>query len=127
LNLNPDLARIEEVESQGPGNALWMSLLHGEHTTVFDAVGQKGRRAEQVSKTLVRRMQRWQHSGTPVDVFLADQLLLPLALAGGGAFRTPPLSEHARTNMDVIQRFLDVRFAVEAESERAVRVGVLSG
>ncbi|MFT5586566.1 MAG: RNA 3'-terminal phosphate cyclase (ATP) [Cognaticolwellia sp.] len=124
LNLNPDLARIEKVESQGPGNALWMALLHGEHTTVFDAVGAKGRKAEQVSKTLVRRMQRWQHSGTPVDVFLADQLLLPLALAGGGSFRTPPLSEHARTNMAVIERFLDVTFEVLEESERATRVAV---
>lgn len=124
LNLNPDLARIENVESQGPGNALWMALLHGEHTTVFDAVGAKGRKAEQVSKTLVRRMQRWQHSGTPVDVFLADQLLLPLALAGGGAFRTPPLSQHSRTNMDVIGRFLDVGFEVLEESERAARVDV---
>lgn len=126
LNLNPDLARIETVESQGPGNALWMALLHGEHTTVFDAVGMKGRRAEQVSKTLVRRMRRWQHSGTPVDEYLSDQLLLPMALAGGGAFRAMPLSLHARTNMDVITRFLDVEFEVQDESERAVRVDVRS-
>ena len=124
LNLNPDLARIETVESQGPGNALWVTLLHGEHSTVFDAVGMKGRRAEQVSKTLVRRMQRWQHSGTAVDGYLADQLLLPMALAGGGALRTPPLSLHSRTNMDVIARFLGVAFEVDHESERAVRVGV---
>lgn len=124
LNLNPERARIETVESQGPGNALWVTLLHGEHTTVFDAVGMKGRRAEQVAKTLVRRMQRWQHSGTPVDEYLADQLLLPMALAGGGAFRTPPLSQHSRTNMDVIGRFLDVGFEVLEESERAARVDV---
>ncbi len=125
LHLNPDLARIETVESQGPGNALWVTLRHGpqgEQFTVFDAVGQKGRRAEQVAKTLSRRIQRWQHSDTAVDEYLADQLLLPMALAGGGAFRTRTMSRHAQTNILVIQRFLDVAFACTQESERAVRV-----
>lgn len=127
LNLNPDLARIDVVESQGPGNALWVTLRHGpegEQFTVFDAVGQKGRRAEQVVKTLSRRIQRWQHAGVPVDEYLADQLLLPLALAGGGSFRSRTLSRHAETNIGVIQRFLDVPVERIRESERAVRVVV---
>jgi RNA 3'-terminal phosphate cyclase (ATP) len=40
---------------------------------------------------------------------LADQLLLPIALAGAGSFASMPLTLHSRTNIDVIRRFLDVR------------------
>ena len=43
---------------------------------------------------------------------LADQLLLPLALAGSGSFRALPLSRHTKTNIEVIRRFLDVPISV---------------
>jgi RNA 3'-terminal phosphate cyclase (ATP) len=52
-------------------------------------------------------------------VRLADQLLLPLALAGGGSFTAPLLSSQARANMAVIQRFLPVEFAVESRPDQA--------
>jgi len=51
--------------------------------------------------------------GAPVGRHLADQLLLPLALAGGGSFRTLEPTQHTRTNAGVISRFLEVDFAIE--------------
>lgn len=39
---------------------------------------------------------------------VADQLLLPMAMAGCGSFTTPRMSEHLSSNMQVIERFLDV-------------------
>jgi RNA 3'-terminal phosphate cyclase (ATP) len=47
-----------------------------------------------------------------VGRWLADQLLVPIALAGQGAFRTLSLSPHATTNADVIRAFLPVRVSV---------------
>ena len=44
----------------------------------------------------------------PVGQHLADQLLAPLALAGGGSFRTLAPSGHTRTDAQVVERFLDV-------------------
>jgi RNA 3'-terminal phosphate cyclase (ATP) len=61
----------------------------------------------------------------PVGEHLADQLLVPMALAGAGTFRTGPLSLHARTNLDVIERFVPLRFDV-AEQGAAVVVSVQS-
>ena len=46
-------------------------------------------------------------AGVPVGEHLADQLLLPMALAGGGAFKTLPLSLHARTNIEVLRAHLE--------------------
>ena len=40
----------------------------------------------------------------PVGRHLADQLVLPLALAGGGSFRTLPPTQHTRTQLDIIPR-----------------------
>ena len=42
----------------------------------------------------------------PVGPHLADQLVLPLALAGGGRFRTVAPTAHTRTQLAVVQRFL---------------------
>jgi RNA 3'-terminal phosphate cyclase (ATP) len=54
----------------------------------------------------------------PVGEHLADQLLIPLALAGGGSFRTLPLSSHGRTNAVIIARFLPVRICMEDDLVR---------
>ena len=45
----------------------------------------------------------------PLGECLADQLMLPLALAGGGSYRTVPLSSHSQNNAELIQLFLPVR------------------
>lgn len=47
-------------------------------------------------------------SQAPVGEHLADQLLLPMAIGGGGRFRTGPLSLHTRANMEIIHHFIDV-------------------
>ena len=52
------------------------------------------------------------------------QLLIPMALAGGGSFLTTKPSLHTTTNAEVIQRFLPLRIRVEQESELAWRVEV---
>ena len=42
--------------------------------------------------------------------YLADQLLLPFALAGGGSFTTVQPSQHARTAADILERFTGQRW-----------------
>ncbi len=58
------------------------------------------------------------HSTAAVDEHLADQVWLPLALAGAGSFSAAGLNMHAKTNMKVIQQFLAVRFEmIDAEGQ----------
>jgi RNA 3'-terminal phosphate cyclase (ATP) len=77
-----------------------------------------------VADRAVDEMRRYVDAGVPVGEHLADQLLLPLSLAGSGSFATLPLSLHALTQIELIPRFLDVRIAVEedGESRRVVQV-----
>jgi RNA 3'-terminal phosphate cyclase (ATP) len=51
--------------------------------------------------------------GAPVGEHLADQLLIPLALAGGGSYVTGQPSLHTTTNIEVIKKFLAVEITIE--------------
>ncbi|HEV2856561.1 MAG TPA: RNA 3'-terminal phosphate cyclase [Thermoanaerobaculia bacterium] len=118
----PSAFEIREVRSPGPGNVLLLEVETAAVTEVFTGFGEKGVRAEEVAERALREMRRWLDSGVPVGEHLADQLLLPLALAGSGSFVTLPLSLHATTQIDLIPRFLDVRIAVTPVGEGRFRV-----
>ena len=95
---------------QGPGNALMLTLEYEHVTEVFTAFGAKSVTAEQVARHAVQCARRYLCTPAAVGEYLGDQLMLPLALAGGGGFTVDEVSMHARTNAGVIEMFLPVRF-----------------
>jgi RNA 3'-terminal phosphate cyclase (ATP) len=97
-------------DEQGPGNALMLTLDYEHTTEVFTAFGEKSVSAENVAREAVQRARRYLCSTAAVSEYLGDQLMLPLALAGGGGFTVDEVSMHARTNAGVIELFLPVRF-----------------
>jgi RNA 3'-terminal phosphate cyclase (ATP) len=108
LSWPPECLRAESVESPGPGNVVTAEIESENVTEVFTAFGRKGVPAERVARDAAEQVRRYLASGAPAGEHLADQLLLPLALAGGGIFRTLALTPHARTNIEVLRRFLPV-------------------
>ena len=100
---------------EGPGNALLLELQYAGATELFTAFGEKGLPAPVVAERLVAEVQGFHRSGAAVGEHLADQLLLPMALAGGGSFSSSHLSSHLQTNIAVIQKFLPVEFSVAPE------------
>ena len=105
---------IEEVaDPRGPGNVVAIEIQSQHVTEVFTAFGTRGIRAEEVANQAVKAACRYLTADVPVGEHLADQLLLPLALAGGGSFKTLAPSNHTRTNLEVIGRFLDVEITAE--------------
>ncbi len=116
---------IEAVQYPvGPGNAVVLAIETEQVSEVFTGFGERGRPAEAVARSAVEAAKVWLEADVPVDEHLADQLLIPLALTGGGSFRTTKPSLHTMTNAEVIQRFLSVAIRVEQESELAWRVQV---
>jgi RNA 3'-terminal phosphate cyclase (ATP) len=98
---------------QGPGNALLVTLEHEHVTEVFAAFGEKMVRAENVATTVLHEARRYIASDAAVGEHLADQILLPLALAGGGRFSIDRVSQHAITNAEIIGRFLPISIVFE--------------
>lgn len=104
----------------GPGNAVMVKLKSPTVTEVFSTFGQQGVRAEAVAEQAVRDYRRFLVANVPVGEHLADQLLLPMALAGQGTFRTVPLSRHALTQIEVVGKFLDVEVGTRSEGGTVV-------
>jgi RNA 3'-terminal phosphate cyclase (ATP) len=119
-----ELETVVVSDATGPGNILLLSIESEHVTEVFTGFGELGVRAETVAERAADDARRYESARVPVGPYLADQLLLPLALAGGGAFRTMPLSLHATTNFEVIRRFLDVSIDVAHVSDIVVDVTV---
>ncbi|HYF33720.1 MAG TPA: RNA 3'-terminal phosphate cyclase, partial [Prosthecobacter sp.] len=71
-----------------------------------------GKSAESVAHGAAKGLRSYLASTAPVGVHLADQLLLPMTLAGGGVFRTVGVGNHTRTNIALIEQFLPLRFTV---------------
>jgi RNA 3'-terminal phosphate cyclase (ATP) len=54
-------------------------------------------------------------NGAAVDKFLADQILVPMALANGSStFSTSLVSTHTLTNADLLRQWLNIDIEVEA-------------
>lgn len=102
---------------QGPGNVLLLTLEHEHVTEVFAGFGAKMIRAEDVAAQAFKEARHYIASGAAVGEHLADQLMLPMALAGAGRFTVSSVSQHALTNAEVISRFLPVQFSFD-EGER---------
>jgi RNA 3'-terminal phosphate cyclase len=125
-NIYPDdqLKVVEDRTSPGPGNAVHVEIESEHVTEFFTGFGEKRVSAEEVANRLEKEVRAYLASEAPVGEYLADQLLIPLALAGGGSFVATPLSLHSTTNMDVIARFLPRKFGVDRSKESTHRVDV---
>ncbi|NOQ35940.1 MAG: RNA 3'-terminal phosphate cyclase [Methylococcaceae bacterium] len=97
------------VDSLGSGNLVSIRLFYEHVNEVIDCLGAIGIRAEKVATNAITAMRKYQASKAPVGEHLADQLLLPMAIGSGGCFVTSELSEHTRTNIDVIESLTNVR------------------
>jgi RNA 3'-terminal phosphate cyclase (ATP) len=125
LKWRADECSVENVlHPLGPGNAVVLEIEAEHVTAVFTGFGERGRPAEEVAKSAVETAKAWLEANVPVDEHLADQLLLPMALAGGGSFQTTKPSLHTTTNAEIIRRFLPVPIHIEPESELVWRVTV---
>lgn len=102
-------------EEQGPGNVLLLEAAFEYATEVVTGFGKLGVSAESLAKTAAHRMAGFLASDAFAGPYLADQLLLPFALAGGGSFTTVKPSQHARTAADVIERFTGQRWIFEQQ------------
>lgn len=83
-------------------------------TTTLVSFGERRRSAEKVANELANDTRAYVNSDAAVDAYHADQLLLPMALAGGGRFTTLQPSLHFTTNASIVARFLPVSIDVTA-------------
>jgi len=110
-------------EDQGPGNIVLIEATFEHVTEIVSGFGQLGVPAEAVARKAAGRMAGYLESRAFAGPYLQDQLLLPFALAGGGAFTTVKPSQHSLTARDVIERFIGKRAVFRDQPDGTHRVG----
>ena len=107
------LTEIREVEALGSGNVLFLELERQNITELFSVCGEYDLSRKAVACRVAQMARKYISSKAVVGVFLADQLLLYMALGQGGKYLTLPPSLHTETNAEIIRRFLNVEIEME--------------
>lgn len=100
----------EYVETDSPGAVLTVVAHAADARAGFDALGEKGKPMEEVAGDAVGAFDRFRRAGgtaadgPTVDIHTADQLAGVLALVGGEV-TTRRLTDHLRTNRDLVAAF----------------------
>ncbi len=116
----------EKVKSLGAGNIVSLKVSYPKITEVMESIGAVGISSERVANKAVELLRYYQDTGAPVGQYLADQLLLPMVIAKGGSFVTGPLSEHCKTNIEIIRQLTDSLIKIEKlGTKRQWRICVL--
>ena len=80
-------------------------------------MGKKGKRAEEVANEACDECIKFFNSRGVIDIHLADQLVLYMALAKGRSILiTERITEHLLTNIWVIEQFLPLTFDIDKDT-----------
>jgi RNA 3'-terminal phosphate cyclase (ATP) len=130
-NLLPDREPAvveEELPAASRGTVLLLLAEFDPGRACCFALGARGKRAERVADEAVDVLAAFLGSDGAVDPWLADQLLLPLALAEEPSeLRTSEVTAHLLTNAEVIRLFLPVEIGVDGPLGGPATVQVRSG
>ncbi|MHB9036568.1 MAG: RNA 3'-terminal phosphate cyclase [Armatimonadota bacterium] len=109
------VGNLTEYPSQGKGTAFFASITSGRVRAGFQSLGELRKRAESVADEACDEMEAYLASGMALDKHLADQLIIPMALAmGSSKMTTCEITQHLLTNIAIVQKFLPVHFHVSA-------------
>ncbi|HCF27795.1 MAG TPA: RNA 3'-phosphate cyclase [Cyanobacteria bacterium UBA11049] len=111
-------ATVQPLRARGiaPGAAIFLTAEYEYSKAGFGALGRVGLPAEKVAEIACEELLQFDRTGAPVDVHLADQLLLPAALASEKSqYRVAEISQHLTTNAWVIEQFGIAQVTVDEE------------
>ena len=125
------ITQANKLAGIGEGNSCYAKVTHqianseNAYFEVFTLLGAKRTSAEKMGQRLAGLVKRYLfQSDAIIDEYLTDQLLLPLAVAGGGEFTARVISQHTQTQAWLIEQFLsvDIKFEILDENKTLVQV-----
>ncbi len=110
LQNNIESVKLIEEKTLSPGTCvtLWCGLKGA------NVLGKIGKRAEDVAQEAVEELNS--QLEYDVDHHLADQLLLYCSLIGKGNYSTSKVTNHLKTNAQIIKKFIDVKMDIKDNS-----------
>jgi RNA 3'-terminal phosphate cyclase (GTP) len=110
LNIPIDIKK-EYCETHSVGTSISLAAIFENGIMGSDAFGKLGKPAEKVGEDAAKKLLNEINSNGCTDEFLTDQLIPYLGLLGG-QIKASKISEHTRTNIWVVEKFLPVKFSI---------------
>ncbi|HDQ35119.1 MAG TPA: RNA 3'-phosphate cyclase, partial [Chloroflexi bacterium] len=96
----------QHVPADGPGAGIFLHARYAHAQAGFCAWGRKGLPAEEVAASACAQLVAYHRSEALLDPHLADQLVLPLTLAGSACILTvSKITQHLLTNVETVRLF----------------------
>jgi RNA 3'-terminal phosphate cyclase (ATP) len=111
-------------ENLGPGNIVMIEAAYEHASEISSGFGKLGQSSEAIGKDATRRLAGFMGTSAFAGPYLADQLMLPFAIAGGGQFTTVKPSQHSRTAADIIALFTGRTAQFEERQDKPWMVSV---
>ena len=124
--LAPSVAiRSELVHAASPGAGIFLTAEYDGISCGFSAFGARGKSSEMVAEEAVAALLKHLRANAALDRHLADQVLLPLALAASpSAFTCETVTQHLETNAWIIEQFGIANIRIERQEGGSVHVSV---
>jgi RNA 3'-terminal phosphate cyclase (ATP) len=111
------------TRSISTGAGIFLAVEYTNGRGGFGVIGRKGMPSEAVAEQAITGLLGFHDSGAAVDRHLADQLIVPMALAAGAsAFTTEEVTSHLHTNIHTVRAFVDRPIEVD-EQTRTITFG----
>jgi RNA 3'-terminal phosphate cyclase len=81
--------------------------------------GEIGRKAELIGEDCAKHLMKQINSNAALDEHMADQILPYMALTGNSKVSVAEITNHVKTNIWVIEKFLPIKFEIN-EKERII-------
>jgi RNA 3'-terminal phosphate cyclase (ATP) len=107
------IEHIDVKDSSSAGNCVVIGIIGANREIVLTGFGSRGKPSEKVINEVVSETRDYLNSGAAIDHYLADQILIYMAMRQGGRFTTNEISKHLTTNIEVIKKILPVDFTVK--------------
>jgi RNA 3'-terminal phosphate cyclase (ATP) len=109
----------ERVKGKGPGAFLFLRAEYENVTAGFSSLGEPHKPSEKVAEEACEDFLEHDETGAPATPFLADQLLVPAALARGRSeIRTSRVTKHLLANAHAIRQFLPVDIQIDGDEDQ---------
>jgi RNA 3'-terminal phosphate cyclase (ATP) len=111
-------ASIETSISPGSSILVYSAVDFGLYVG-GDSIGERGKRAEAVGTEAAMRFLDSTVAQATVDPFLADMLVLPLALSKGRSrYRVARVTQHLLTNLHIVSEIVRCKYSIEQQQQQ---------
>ena len=117
---------VEATTSLSPGTGITIWSKTQDTILGSTILGERGLSAEEIGKTVAINLLNEMDSRSTLDVYAFDQLLPYMAVAmenGRSICYVREMSNHAKTNIWLMQRFFDIHFKAE-QSEENIKITI---